>query len=372
MDATPPVPLSEETSDLGKAIATLQRQRSLASELAPPSQQSRGHTGQTTSTRRALMHTALGSLLIAGVFAALNFGNDDAHRVATLIPAGREPSAGGQANVVFSNARSGDCLTWPPNSPNQPSFVQCSDDHLFEVVESADMRNFEEPCQLAVRRYLGSRYDPNSKFTINVLWSGDAVGTQSEQHLLCGLQLPGPDNQPITFKGHVAELDQSKVWPAGTCLGIDSATNQPTEIPVDCSAPHAVEVTAAVNVAEKFPGAPPGETDQDAFLRDACARAADVYLSPVVLNSTGLTLIYSTVPLPSWLAGSHQVSCGIGATLGNRGWATLIGSAKGRLMINGQASPAPLNIPDTRQDAPRPPDQRPNTPPTPVGTTSPV
>jgi hypothetical protein len=133
-----------------------------------------------------------------------------------------------------------------------------------------------------------------------------------------------------------------------------------------------VEVTAAVNVAEKFPGAPPAETDQDAFLRDACARAADVYLSPVALNSTALTLIYSTVPLPSWLAGSHQVSCGIGATPDNRGWATLIGSAKGRLMINGQASPAPLNIPDTQQDAPRPPDQRPNTPPTPVGTPSPV
>ena len=113
----------------------------------------------------------------------------------------------------------------------------------------------QEQCSAAVKRYLGARFDPNSRFTISMLWSGDKAWRQSgERRMLCGLQLPGPNNQQLAFKGKVADVDQSKVWPAGTCLGIDPATNQPTDIPVDCAAPHAMEVTGAVNLAEKFPG----------------------------------------------------------------------------------------------------------------------
>jgi hypothetical protein len=320
-------------------------------------------------TRRALLHTALGGLLIAGVFAVLNFGGGDANRMARLSDATPGPSAGGQANIVFTNARSGNCLTWPPDGPNRPSFVGCKDDHLFEVVESVDMRNFQEPCQLAVQRYLGTHYDPNGKFTINVLWSGHAVGTKAERHLLCGLELPGPDGQPIAFRGQVAGLDQSKVWPAGTCLGIDPATNQPTQIPVDCSAPHAVEITGTVDLAEKFSNAPPAESDQVTSLRDGCSRTADAYLAPATLQNTPLTLIYNTVPVASWLAGSRRVSCGIGAAQDNRESAALIGSARGRLPINGPPSPTPLNTVDTQQN---PPGARLDMPPTAVAAPTPI
>jgi predicted heme/steroid binding protein len=170
--------------------------------------------------------------------------------------------------------------------------------------------------------------------------------------MLCGLQLPGPNNQQLAFKGKVADVDQSKVWPAGTCLGIDPSTNQPTDIPVDCAAPHAMEVTGAVNLAEKFPTAMPAEPDQDAFIKDSCTRMTDAYLAPIQLRSTTLTLIYSTISLPSWSAGSHQVSCSIGATLGNGGWSTLLNSAKGPLLINGQPPIAPPDIPEERLNMP--------------------
>jgi len=142
------------------------------------------------------------------------------------------------------------------------------------------------------------------------------------------------------------------VWPAGTCLGIDPGTNQPTDIPVDCAAPHAMEVTGAVNLAEKFPQALPPEPEQDGFIKDACTRMTDAYLAPIQLRSTTLTLIYSTISLPSWSAGSHQVSCSIGATLGNGGWSTLLNSAKGPLMINGQPPVAPPDIPVDRLNLP--------------------
>ena len=100
--------------------------------------------------------------------------------------------------------------------------------------------------------------------------------------MLCGLQLPGPDNQQLAFKGHIADLDQSKVWPPGTCLGVETATNQPTDAMVDCAAPHAMEVTGSVNLAEKFPGpVPPPEETQDGFIKDACNQMTDAYLAPV-------------------------------------------------------------------------------------------
>ena len=223
-----------------------------------------------TSTRRALLLTALGGLLIAGLLTAL----PRRRWPQRAAPPSAIPSACA-ATTTFSNAKSGDCLNWPERTPDAAEVVDCKDEHRFEVAESVDMRTFpgseygpdaappspariqqisQEQCQVAVRRYLGERFDPNSRFTVSMLWSGDKAWKQSgERRMLCGLQLPGPNNQQLAFQGKVADIDQSKVWPAGTCLGIDPSTNQPTDIPVDCAGPHAMEVTGAVNLAEKFP-----------------------------------------------------------------------------------------------------------------------
>jgi predicted heme/steroid binding protein len=323
---------------------------------------------QAASTRRALLLTALGGLLIAGLITAMP-GTDGSNGLTA-----NSISLGPRGNDTFDHAKSGDCLSWPERTPDAAEIVDCKDDHRFEVAESVDMRTFpgseygpdaappsaariqqisQEQCSAAVKAYLGARFDPNSRFTVSMLWSGDKAWKQSgERRMLCGLQLPGPNNQQLAFKGKIADVDQSKVWPAGTCLGIDPSTNQPTDIPVDCAAPHAMEVTGAVNLAEKFPAALPAEPDQDGFIKDACTRMTDAYLAPVQLRSTTLTLIYSTISLPSWSAGSHQVSCSIGATLGNGGWSTLLNSAKGPLMINGQPPIAPPDIPEDRLNLP--------------------
>jgi predicted heme/steroid binding protein len=275
---------------------------------------------------------------------------------------------------TFSKSKSGDCLNWPERNPDAAEVVDCKGEHRFEIAESVDMRTFpgseygpdaappspsriqqisQEQCQVAVRRYLGEHFDPNSRFTVSMMWAGDKAWRQSgERRMLCGVQLPGVNNSQLAFQGKVADIDQSKVWPAGTCLGIDPSTNQPTDIPVDCAGPHAMEVTGAVNVAEKFPAGLPPEPEQDAFIKDACTRMTDAYLAPIQLRSTTLTLIYSTISLPSWSAGSHQVSCSIGATLGNGGWSTLLNSARGPLQINGQPPIPPPDIPEERLNFP--------------------
>ncbi|MBO0679796.1 septum formation family protein [Mycolicibacterium sp. S2-37] len=325
---------------------------------------------QAASTRRALLLTALGGLLIAGLITALPIseGADGTGLTASAI------TLGPRGNDTFNHAKSGDCLNWPDRDPDSATIVDCASEHRFEVAESVDMRTFpgseygpdaappspariqqisQEQCQAAVRRYLGPRFDPNSRFTISMLWSGDKAWRQSgERRILCGLQLPGPNNQQIAFQGKIADIDQSKVWPTGTCLGIDPTTNQPTDIPVDCAAPHAMEVTGSVNLAERFPGGLPPEAEQDSFIKDACTKMTDAYLAPIELRNTTLTLIYSTVSLPSWSAGSRQVSCSIGATLGNGGWSTLLNSAKGPLQINGQPPVPPPDIPEERLNLP--------------------
>jgi len=332
------------------------------------------HTLAPAATRRALLLTALGGLLIAGLVTAIPSVTSGSGRLASYIDNDPVPSTGGRTNSAFSHATSGSCLMWPDGAPDSAATVNCADDHRFEVAESVDMRTFpgseygptaappsaariqqitQEQCESAVRNYLGPKFDPNSKFTVSLLWSGDRAWRQSgDRRILCGLQLPGANNQQIAYKGKVADIDQSKVWPAGTCLSIDPATNQPIDVPVDCVAPHAMEVTGTVDLAAKFPNGVPAEPEQDGFIKDSCTKMTDAYLAPIKLRTTTLTLIYPTVSMPSWSAGSREVACSIGATLGNGGWATLVNSAKGALLINGQAPVPPPDIPEERQTLP--------------------
>lgn len=358
------------------------------SELGPPGEAEQPSAEslwpralQPAATRRALLLTALGALLIAGLVTAIPAVNTGSGRLTGYIDSNPVPSTGAKSNAAFNQAAPGECLMWPEGIPESATIVSCTEDHRFEVAESIDMRTFpgaeygptanppspariqqisQEQCQAAVRRYLGAKFDPNSKFTVSMLWSGDRAWRQAgERRMLCGLQLPGPNNQQVVVQGKVADVDQSRVWPAGTCLGIDLTINQPTDVPVDCAAPHAMEVTGTINLAEKFPAALPAEPEQDEFIKDACTEMTEAYLAPIKLRTTTLTLIYPTLSLPSWSAGSRAVACSIGATLGNGGWATLVNSAKGALLINGQPPVPPPDIPEERLSLPPIPIQLP-------------
>ncbi|MGX9791859.1 septum formation family protein [Mycobacterium sp. MMS18-G62] len=334
MDAPSASPPQEETVDLANALNALVPEDSRTSEgTAGLTDEPRRSTRRHGAARQVLI-TALSGLLVAGIVTVLR---TEANHTANSV----DTSGNHRATVVFGNATSGACLNWPPDAPDRPSFVFCRDDHMFEVAEPVDMRNFQEPCQLTVRRYLGSRYDPDSRFTIAVLWPGNAGPQAAERRLLCGLQLLGPNGQPIPFKGKVAEQDQSKVWPAGTCLSIDAATNQPTDIPVDCAATHAAEITGTANLADRFTGGPPAQPEQDAFVRDVCTHMTDAYLAPETLAGTGMTIHYGTVTPASWSAGSRQVACRIGMVHDDQSWAPMAGSARRQPASNVEAPPPP-------------------------------
>ncbi|MEU0497323.1 septum formation family protein [Mycobacterium sp. NPDC006124] len=301
---------------------------------------------QTRAHRRGILTLVMIVLLVGGVIQLL-----------TSTPeAPRTADGGSRASIVFSNAGTGTCLSWPPDAPDKPSFVQCRSDHMFEVAKPVDMNGFGEPCQLAVREYLGTHYDPNSRFTISVLWAGDADGTNTgARNLLCGLQLLGKDGKPTPFKGRIVELDQSKIWVPGTCLGLDGSSRS-TDIPVDCSAPHGLEVTGSANLAERFTGGLPSDAEQRSFITEACTRATDAYLAPARLSTSGLSLGFDPVSAVSWAAGSRQVSCGIGKPA-EQGWAPRTGSVR---------TSSPADLPPLPVAPPPPP------PPPPPSTSDPA
>lgn len=314
----------------------------LASVLAALDDKCSGPAGeakqrQTRAHRRGILTLVMMVVLVGGVIQLLT-STPETPRTAT---------GGSRASIVFSNAGTGTCLSWPPDAPDKPSFVQCRSDHMFEVAKPVDMNGFGEPCQLAVREYLGTHYDPNSRFTMSVLWAGDADGTKTgSRNLLCGLQLLGQDGKPVPFKGRIVDLDQSKVWAPGTCLGLDSA-NRSTDIPVDCSTPHGLEVTGSVSLAERFKGSLPSDAEQRTFITEACTRAADAYLAPARLSTSGLSLGVEPVSAVSWAAGSKQVSCAIGKPA-EQGWTPRSGSVR-------TSSPADLPPPPAPSPTPQPP-----------------
>jgi predicted heme/steroid binding protein len=330
-------------SDLHTALAALERRRALCSGTqAEASTTSPCASATARTNKRAALGLVLMALLAGAVF-----------QLSSPDSAVRNLAGGDtRAAKVFGNAESGTCLAWPPDEPDKPSFVQCSSDHMFEVAKSVDMGNFAEPCQRAVSEYLGAKYDPNSKFTISVLWAGDAEAPPADRNLLCGLQLLGPGGKPVPFKGRVAELDQSKVWPPGTCLGVDEASNRPTDAMVDCAEPHAAEVAGAVSLAGRFPAAFPDESEQESFIRDECTRIADAYLPPGGLAEAGLAVDFMPLARTSWDAGSRQVSCNVTRPAGPD-WTPLTGRV-GRQEGDVPAPAAPPPPPPPSPSAPAP------------------
>ena len=87
---------------------------------------------QAESTRRALLLTALGGLLIAGVITALPQSERSSGLTANAI------SLGPRGNDTFDHAKAGDCLSWPDRTPDAAEIVDCAAEHRFEVAESED------------------------------------------------------------------------------------------------------------------------------------------------------------------------------------------------------------------------------------------
>jgi hypothetical protein len=114
---------------------------------------------------------------------------------------------------------------------------------------------------------------------------------------------------------------------------------------VDCAGPHSLEITGTVDLSVLFDHGAPAIDAQDAVVPNVCGSATAAYLSPVALAATGLSLHHQPIEAAGWNAGSHRIACRIGSVKPDGGWATLQGSAKTGVLIDGRPGAA-LPIPN--------------------------
>src|SRR5690606_39478094 len=74
-------------------------------------------------------------------------------------------------------------------------------------------------------------------------------------------------------------------------------------------------------------------------------------ISPEAIRNKTLTLFFDYVDAASWLAGSRKLDCMIGKGTDREGFAPIVGTAKGDILINGEA---PVPPPNTGRSTPTP------------------
>ncbi|MEU7630086.1 septum formation family protein [Nocardia sp. NPDC049220] len=269
----------------------------------------------------------------------------------------------------FGTAAKGDCLSWTKSDRSDLVKVNCASKHLFEVAADIDMSRYpgkefgpgsrfpdslrltelkEEHCVPAVQGYLAGRFDPRGKYIVGLMYPSPDGWQHGDRTLRCGLQVAASVGTPPSL-GSAGEHDQSKVYEPGVCLGINQ--NLPTD-PVECAQPHAVEIVSTIDLGTRFNGGPPPKEEQDKFVEDECARTSTDYLgSPDVIRNKTLTLFFDYIDARSWMAGSRKLDCMIGKGADREGFAPITGSARGDILINGQA---PVPPPSDGRSTPAP------------------
>lgn len=328
-----------------------------------------GHHLSASTTRWALAAVAAGAVVAAAI--TLSFTGFENHSELQAHQPGSAPVTGAVAGAAFGSAQPGSCLTWSKADATDLSKVDCSAKHLFEVAADIDLSKYPgvefgpgskfpgqirlkelnvENCEPAVQSYLGGRFDPRGKFIVGMVNPGEAGWAAGERTVRCGLQNSTANSgalRPIV--GTVASQDQSNVLEPGLCIGINQ--NLPTD-PVDCKQPHAFEVVGMVDLAPAFQDAPPSQDQQDKFMTPACQKASADYLgTPDGLRNKTLTPFFDRIDPDSWLGGSRKLNCWIGKG-NNDGFAPIVGSAKGDILIDGQPPVPPPALPNGRSMSP--------------------
>ncbi|WP_425302970.1 septum formation family protein [Nocardia otitidiscaviarum] len=309
--------------------------------------------------RWGLLAVAVGAMVAALV--TLFVSGFDHGKVEAHSPSGPQPT-GAVAGAAFGTAKTGDCLTWSKADASDLQKVDCGSKHLFEVTADIDLSKYpgrefgagsrfpdslrftelrDEHCVSAAQRYLGGKFDPRGKFVVGLINPGEPGWTAGERTLRCGLQVASSTGSAAyATTGSIRERDQSKVYEVGACVGINR--NLPTD-QVDCTQPHAFEIVSTVDLGAHFTDGPPAAEDQDKYMEERCAADSTEYLgSPEALRNKTLTLFWDFLDTRSWLAGSRSLNCMLGKG-SDQGFAAITGSARGDILIDGQAPVPPPN-----------------------------
>lgn len=298
-----------------------------------------------------MLSATIGALLILviSVLVSQPSGGDDQG-------AGGGPGGIGAAPTPQEfEAPRGTCLNWTAPDAADIDEVACDQPHLFEVSGTADLGGEfpqgtpypnaerwqelkQDRCVQVSDEYLESGLDPVGRLAVGAFTPSEEGWQQGDRTLHCGLQQPGPSGELYPVSERVSELDQSETYEAGRCLGINGTA---VWDPVDCSEPHAVEITGTVDLSDEFTDGYPSEQDQDGYLATRCRELTAHYAgSPEAVRDKGLVAYWDTLAEESWDAAARQVNCKVSAQLPDgSGLAPITGSVTDEVDVREEPAP---------------------------------
>lgn len=299
----------------------------------------------TLRTRLVMVGVFVGAIAALSLNVAFSWGG--------TVSGGGRVDESPEAQAAF-HASPGSCLFWTQPDVSDIHLVPCDQSHLYEVTGVVNIsdrygpdvpspnvdewRNLAlEKCTDGAQRYLGKQLDPFGKFSVNALRPSAGEWADGDRDMRCVLEWAAPGGELQPTKGEAADVSQSPVWDAGTCLALAGKT---VGNPIDCAEPHAYEIVSTIDLRTHFTDNYPDHDDQGTWLDTECNEDVQSYADNVDLNAQNLIVTWDTVQQESWDAGSTLVNCKVGAKLAdNTGLQAITGSI--RKPAPGASSPAP-------------------------------
>jgi len=258
--------------------------------------------------------------------------------------------------AAFTDADTGSCLNWRPGENGSNSdftTVGCAEQHRFEISAREDLSQYptsefdedaehpslerqqqltDELCVGPTLNYLNGKLDPEGRYTISPILPPASAWAEGDRTMLCGVMVQDAQGRSTETVGLAAESDQSRAFPADTCVQV--INDSPVEVP--CNEDHSWQVTDVVNLGEGFPQDWPDIDKQNEYLNQRCTEAARNYLGgdDALYNST-LTPFWTTIQSQSWAAGSRTVNCALTFGRPDGGFANLNGDVRQGFTIDG-------------------------------------
>jgi hypothetical protein len=161
---------------------------------------------------------------------------------------------------------------------------------------------FAERCSPVLEDYLGTDLDPFGTFGPGGIQPMEAAWNSGDRSMWCGVSKLSPPDQTQNyavmnaFTGRVAELDQSLVYPNGTCLKLEGRGQ-----PVPCSGPHHFEVVSELDLRDLS-----GDRPSDDELMIRCGVLPREMQPPPIGSLEAGILGFDPA---SWAAGSRRGNC---------------------------------------------------------------
>jgi hypothetical protein len=267
--------------------------------------------------------------VVAGFGALFVRATSSSTRAPGLVAGGvtAQPAVPGLNSATFLR---GHCYTWDQYAARTTvRDVPCAGPHLFEAVsDTAASAAADFPpgspyptreqwdsltaqnCLQPAEDFLGYPLDPRGRFAADVIGPRADGWRAGERDLWCGITTFVPATTAAggglgTFTGEVRGMDQSLVYPAGTCL---AQTATATTV-VSCATPHNLLSVGGARMPDTAGGEAP---DGSQFAQQAsglCLAAARADLGASYQPTATAQLSWYPIEPDSWQAGTRGFTC---------------------------------------------------------------